>query len=74
MFDLVIDPALSPSPLHGLSQIMRESDYPHADSAWPDSDSLADVALSTLPADEADAIRFANASVLFDWPAPPTGT
>jgi predicted TIM-barrel fold metal-dependent hydrolase len=55
----------------GLGRIVLESDYPHADSTWPDSSSLADRALSGLPDAEADAIRFGNAARLFDWPMPP---
>jgi len=56
----------------GVSQIVLESDYPHADSTWPDSGRLADAGLAALPAGEADAIRWGNAAALFDWPAPPS--
>ena len=57
----------------GLSQIVLESDYPHADSTWPDSGRLADAGLAGLPEEEATAIRWGNAAALFDWPAPVTG-
>ena len=56
-----------------MSQIVLESDYPHADSTWPDSGRLADAGLAGLPDEEATAIRWGNAAALFDWPAPPTG-
>ncbi len=55
----------------GVDHIVLESDYPHADSTWPDSSVLADDALADLPGEEADAIRWANAAALFDWSTPP---
>ena len=55
----------------GLSNIVLETDFPHADSTWPESSQRADAALAGLPPSEADAIRFANAAELLDWPLPP---
>ena len=56
----------------GVDHIVLESDYPHADSTWPDSAARADRALAWLPPVEADAIRWGNASRLFDVDVPPT--
>jgi predicted TIM-barrel fold metal-dependent hydrolase len=54
----------------GVGHIVLESDYPHADSTWPDTASNAASALASLRADEADAICWANAARLFDFPVP----
>ncbi len=44
----------------GVDHIVLESDYPHADSTWPDTSSRAAAALARLPPDEADAISLAQ--------------
>jgi predicted TIM-barrel fold metal-dependent hydrolase len=54
----------------GVDHIVLESDYPHADSTWPDTSSRAARALASLDPAEADAISWANASRLFDFPVP----
>ncbi len=54
----------------GVEHIVLESDYPHADSTWPDTSTRAALALASLPPEEADAICWANASRLFDFPVP----
>jgi predicted TIM-barrel fold metal-dependent hydrolase len=54
----------------GVDHIVLESDYPHADSTWPDTSTRAAHALATLSPAEADAISWANASRLFDFPVP----
>ena len=54
----------------GVDHIVLESDYPHADSTWPDTSSRAARALASLDPAEADAICWANASRLFDFPVP----
>jgi len=58
----------------GVDHIVLESDYPHADSTWPDSATRAARALADLPPDEADAICRRNASTLFDFAVPDTTT
>ena len=52
----------------GVDHIVLESDYPHADSTWPDTSTRAAAALGDLPAEEVDAICWRNASALFDFP------
>jgi predicted TIM-barrel fold metal-dependent hydrolase len=54
----------------GVDHIVLESDYPHADSTWPDTAVRAEAGLADLPADEADAIAWGNASRLFGFPVP----
>jgi predicted TIM-barrel fold metal-dependent hydrolase len=54
----------------GVDHIVLESDYPHADSTWPDTSARAAAALADLPADEAEAICWGNASALFDFAVP----
>ena len=54
----------------GLENIVVESDYPHADSTWPDTQAVLDRSLAGLPADEAAAITWRNASELFRHPVP----
>jgi predicted TIM-barrel fold metal-dependent hydrolase len=58
----------------GVGHIVLESDYPHADSTWPDTESVADRALAQLPTEEAHAIKWRNASELFSFPVPPEMT
>jgi predicted TIM-barrel fold metal-dependent hydrolase len=53
----------------GLSQIMWESDYPHADSAWPHSRERLATRLEHVPDDEVRLIVEANARRLFGLPA-----
>jgi predicted TIM-barrel fold metal-dependent hydrolase len=58
----------------GLDRIVIESDYPHADSTWPDTSSRAAAALADLPPDEAERICWRNAAELFSLDAVPGGT
>lgn len=55
----------------GVGNIVLESDYPHADSTWPDTATRAAAALSGLPDDDVTAICWRNACGLFGLPAPP---
>ena len=54
----------------GLDRIVLESDYPHADSTWPDTATRAADALADLPDDEVDRICWRNAAELFGHVAP----
>ena len=49
---------------------MVETDYPHADSTWPNTQELLRQQLSGIPADEVARICWANASDLFRHPVP----
>jgi predicted TIM-barrel fold metal-dependent hydrolase len=55
----------------GVDRICIETDYPHADSTWPDSQALAADALDGLTDDEITAVTWRNAAELFrlDIPA-----
>jgi len=54
----------------GIDHIMLESDYPHADSTWPDTQTVMGDTLGHLPDDELRAIAAGNASRLFRHPLP----
>jgi hypothetical protein len=49
---------------------MLESDYPHADSTWPDTQSVFADELSHLPADVVAQIAYRTAASLYRHPEP----
>ncbi len=55
----------------GIDHIMVESDYPHADSSWPDTQRVLADTWGALPDGELRAVAGANASRLFRHPLPP---
>jgi predicted TIM-barrel fold metal-dependent hydrolase len=56
----------------GVDHIMVESDYPHADSSWPDTQQVLDDVWGSLPDDELRAVAYENAARLFRHPRPPS--
>ncbi len=54
----------------GVDRIMVESDYPHADSTWPDTQAVLSKTLTGLPDDEVHAMTHGNAAKLFRHPLP----
>ena len=54
----------------GIDHICLESDYPHADSTWPDTQPRAHAALQGLPDEDVRKITWENASKLFRHPVP----
>jgi predicted TIM-barrel fold metal-dependent hydrolase len=54
----------------GIDHIMVESDYPHADSTWPDTQAVLHKTLGHLPAEELRKIAYGNAAGLFRHPLP----
>jgi predicted TIM-barrel fold metal-dependent hydrolase len=54
----------------GVDNIMVESDYPHADSSWPDTQALLATRLADLSEAEVHAITHGNAARLFRHPLP----
>jgi predicted TIM-barrel fold metal-dependent hydrolase len=54
----------------GLDHIMVESDYPHADSSWPDTQLLMSKTWGELPEAELRRIASGNAAQLFRHPLP----
>jgi predicted TIM-barrel fold metal-dependent hydrolase len=54
----------------GVDHIMVESDYPHADSSWPDTQAVFTSNWGALPEGERRAIAGGNAARLFRHPLP----
>ncbi len=54
----------------GIDHICIESDYPHADSTWPDTQAMARAGLAGIPDDEVRKLTWENASKLFRHPVP----
>jgi len=54
----------------GVDHIMLESDYPHADSSWPDTQEQVRAGIGDLPPGEIRKITWENASRLFRHPVP----
>jgi hypothetical protein len=54
----------------GIEHIVVESDYPHADSTWPNTQEVLDRSLGSVPAEDAALITWRNASELFRHPVP----
>ena len=56
----------------GVDHILVESDYPHADSSWPDTQAMLERQLDGQGVDDHDArrITWQNASELFRHPVP----
>jgi hypothetical protein len=48
----------------GMSQILFETDYPHADSTWPDSITIAEDMVATAGLDDQEAARFVRGNVI----------
>jgi predicted TIM-barrel fold metal-dependent hydrolase len=55
----------------GVGHIMVESDYPHADSSWPDTQQVLAENWGELPDDELRAVACENAARLFRHQLPP---
>ncbi|MDA8184423.1 MAG: amidohydrolase family protein [Acidimicrobiales bacterium] len=54
----------------GTDHIMAESDYPHADSTWPDTQAVLGASMGHLPESEVRAMAAGNAARLFRHPLP----
>ena len=54
----------------GVDRIMVETDYPHADSTWPDSQEFFVKMFDGVPDDEIRKMTHANAAALFRHPLP----
>jgi len=54
----------------GVDHIMVESDYPHADSTWPDTQQVLAETMGGLADDELRAVAGGNAARLFRHPLP----
>ncbi len=58
----------------GIDHIMFETDYPHGDGTWPDSQAVFASVFGHLPAGEVAKISHENAAALFRQPLPPPGS
>ncbi|HEX4219747.1 MAG TPA: amidohydrolase family protein [Acidimicrobiales bacterium] len=54
----------------GVDRIMFETDFPHTDSSWPDTQEIVAAQLTGVPKSEADRMTFANAAELYRHPLP----
>jgi predicted TIM-barrel fold metal-dependent hydrolase len=54
----------------GVDRILLESDYPHCDSTWPDTQAVIEREIGHLPPDDVRRITWANASELYRHPVP----
>jgi predicted TIM-barrel fold metal-dependent hydrolase len=71
-FCTIDDPsAIDKLELIGVDHVMLETDYPHADSTWPDTQELIARRLGHLPADWVAKISHRTAARLFRHPLPP---
>jgi predicted TIM-barrel fold metal-dependent hydrolase len=55
----------------GIDNILVESDYPHSDSTWPDTQPLLKQHLSVLSVEDQRKVCFENAAKLYRHPVPP---
>ncbi|MBV9950433.1 MAG: amidohydrolase [Acidimicrobiia bacterium] len=55
----------------GVDKILLESDYPHCDSTWPDTQAVIEREIGGLPAGDVRKITWENASHLYRHPVPP---
>ncbi len=56
----------------GVENILFESDYPHGDGTWPDTQHVIEKTLGDLPVDEIRKITHENAARLYHHPLPET--
>lgn len=54
----------------GIENILLESDYPHCDSTWPDTQAVIHEEIGDLPADDIRKLTWENASNLYQHPVP----
>ena len=54
----------------GVENILFESDYPHGDGTWPDTQKVIEAVLGDLPRDEIHKITHENAARLYRHPLP----
>jgi len=70
-FCMIDDPStLSTRHAIGVENILCESDYPHGDGTWPDTQQVLHKMIGDLPAEEIRMITHENASALYRHPLP----
>jgi predicted TIM-barrel fold metal-dependent hydrolase len=70
-FCMIDDPStISTRHAIGVENILCESDYPHGDGTWPDTQEVLEAMLRELPAQEIRMMTHENASKLYRHPLP----
>lgn len=70
-FTVLSDPAtMRLRHLIGVDHIMVETDYPHPDSTWPDSQAVLAAQFDGVPEAEVERMTFRNAAALYGHPLP----
>jgi len=70
-FCMIDDPStISTRHAIGVENILFESDYPHGDGTWPDTQQVIDDVLGNLPVEEIRMITHENAAALYRLPLP----
>jgi predicted TIM-barrel fold metal-dependent hydrolase len=54
----------------GVGHVLVESDYPHCDSTWPDTQRVLEEELAGLPVEDVERITWRNAAELYRHPVP----
>jgi predicted TIM-barrel fold metal-dependent hydrolase len=54
----------------GVGHVLVESDYPHCDSTWPDTQRVLEEELAGLPLEDVERITWRNAAELYRHPVP----
>jgi predicted TIM-barrel fold metal-dependent hydrolase len=71
-FCTIDDPSMTPLlDRIGLGHVMLECDYPHADSTWPDTQTVLASSFGQLDEAVLRKVAGGNAAALFDHPLPP---
>ncbi len=70
-FCMIDDPStISTRHTIGVENILFESDYPHGDGTWPDTQQVIDKTIGHLPVEEIRMITHENAAALYGHPLP----
>ena len=70
-FCMIDDPStISTRHVIGVENILFESDYPHGDGTWPDTQQVIEKVLGGLPVEEIRMITHENAAKLYGHPLP----
>ena len=54
----------------GVGHVLVESDYPHCDSTWPDTQRVLEEELAGIPLEDVERITWRNAAELYRHPVP----
>jgi predicted TIM-barrel fold metal-dependent hydrolase len=54
----------------GIDHVLLESDYPHQDGTWPDTQQILHEQIGHFPPDDVRKLTWENASRVFEFPVP----